>query len=127
MKKPYIVAISSLIGFLFGAGSLIAFIYFGPFLSANDVMRANAEESIMHANLLRDGKGDKVLKILDQYLPSAIYMYENIGFRNDGDLSTAWMIRDYVEQHRIPLAASQSEFLAKLPARPTCSSPVVNK
>jgi hypothetical protein len=125
MKKTYIVAISSLIGFIFGAGSLFALIYFGPFLTANDVMRANAEESIMQANLLREGKGDTVVKMLDQYFPGAIYMYENIGFQNDSDLATAWRIRDYVEKYKIRLSGSEFDFLAKLPERPpsACSIP----
>jgi hypothetical protein len=127
MKKKYIVTISSLIGFIFGVGSLFALIYFGPFLTANDVMRANAEESIMQANLLREGKGDNVIKMLDQYLSGSIYMYKNIGFRNDSDLGTAWMIRDYVEKYKISLPTSESDFLANLPERPPSSCSIQKK
>lgn len=125
MKKRYIAAIASLIGFIFGAGSMIALIYFGPFMTANDVMRDNALENILKANLLRDGKVDTVVKRLDQYFPGAIYMYQSIGFRDDSDLTAAWMIRDYVEKYKIPLPESESDFLTKLPSRPpnNCSFP----
>ena len=125
MKIEYIVAISSSIGFIFGIGFLIALLYFGPFLTMNDVMRANAEESIMQANLLREGKADTVIKRLDQYFSGAVYMYQNIGFRDDTDLMTASRIRDYAEKYKIELPESESDFLARLPSRPpsSCSLP----
>lgn len=127
MKTTYIAAISSSIGFIFGGGCFLALVYFGPFVTANDLMRDNAQESIMQANLLREGKGDTVLKMLDQYLPGAVYMYSKIGFRNDSDLTTAWMIRDYVEKYKIQLPESESNFLAKLPPRPPSACSVVKE
>ncbi len=77
-----------------------------------------ANEHLRHAQLMRKGKHDQVLSLIEGTLPATVRWYSAFGYRTPADLRLLWQIKDYCSENQIPLPPEIQTTLATLPPRP---------
>ena len=77
-----------------------------------------AMEHLSHAQLLRKGRHDQVLSMIEGTLPDTVRWYSSFGYTTRADIQLLWRIRDHCDANRIPLPAEIQTTLDTLPPRP---------
>lgn len=77
-----------------------------------------AREHLSHAQLMRKGKHDQVLSMIEGTLPDTVRWYSAFGYRTPSDIQLLWRIKDYCSENQIPLPSEIQTTLATLPPRP---------
>jgi hypothetical protein len=114
-----VVGTALLVGCVVGASSA----YFSTHRTAKasvlkQMTAVMATEHLWHAQLMRNGKHDQVLSLLEGTLPDTVRWYSAFGYRTPSDIRLLWRIRDHCSQHHISLPSEIQEILDSLPARP---------
>jgi hypothetical protein len=120
MNRPFLlVFLSAASGLLIGV-AIMSVIQKPPQSGKmyEDLLRLVTSEHSMHATLLRAGKSDEVLRMIESTFPSSVLYYNMFKFRGEGDVIQLWRIREYGERHHLIFPAAVASLLADLPPKP---------
>ena len=118
-KLCIVAAVFASAGMLIG-GSVMTWLHrpdhFGP--QYTGMLQAITAEHLLHAKLLREGRGAEALKLIESTFPSSVLHYDMFRLRGEDDLVQLWRIREYGEKYRIEYPQAVATLLANLPPKP---------
>jgi len=118
-KSLALVSLSVVAGVSIGAGGMAALHrpdHFGS--EYPGMIRGMTAEHVLHAKLLREGRGTEVLRMIESTFPSSVLHFEMFNLRKEVDIVQLWRIREYGEKHRIEYPPAVAGLLARLPPKP---------